>query len=61
MKWEKTLNNFKTLSERQEEGRRVMETVLKDLKAMVNPVMGNIVLPYNQIEGVDRVMIKHDF
>lgn len=58
VKWEKTINNFKTLSERQEEARRVLEMVLRDLKAGVNPVVGNNFIPSNPIVGETS---KHEF
>lgn len=43
IKWEKTINNFKSLVERQKEARKVLDQVVVDLKAGVNPVLGHSV------------------
>jgi integrase len=60
VKWEKTLNNFNSLPERQDEARRVLDQVLADLKVGFNSITSNTTLP--STEGDDPALIPtHDF
>jgi hypothetical protein len=60
IKWEKSLNNFHSLPKRQDEARKVLEQVLRDLKAGLNPAVGNTMLPSIVTEGQKQTAL-HEF